>query len=352
MNVNEIELLAEKILQERTIESYSRFTAIILDEVHSLTKDEEDFLNLMERFKIPLNKLSLQTKNSKENILEHFIKNKYLNILGKLIENKNFVKKLTPALNDKPLQLYPLIYNFSYLMLPQKHKKYYKIKENIIKIESEILKSKNFKVTDFIEILLEKKNTNIFNIPSENKKLYNLHFLLKHIKNKNFNDVMQLNKKFISAGILTITSLILSGEMKPLFAIDEDLKKTFSDLNKQMPADIIKKVIGMNLKGLESVFNHDIQVNNEKLNNLINSSMLLIEMNKNNKDIMLWSDTRKLLDLLSNKKVDSILNLINERDYLIKFEETRRTLLERRMNFILEENEEMKIEVFRKKTKI
>ena len=331
--------LAEKLL-DGSIEGNSKFMLEIYENHSQLLLNENKMSCILKQHKVSINKINLAQKSNNISILDYLLKKQDVALIGMFIEKKKNKKIFIENLKE-PLVLYSLLHklNLCYSGI----KKREEVFNNIIEIESALLKEKKNKktsITDFLEVILKEKSMNLLETSFSDKKLFNLEFILNNIPNKNFKETTNIKGKSIPNDLLLITSLTMTGLLAPKRNIEANSLKIIEMLNQEISVDLIKKILSLNIVGLESVFNKEITIKPEKLINLANASICLIDLNKENHDFMKSKEVNDCLTILGHKKLLSYFyekggsNSINVEE----FDVVRRELLENRMNHILNDN--------------
>lgn len=328
--------LAKEYL-DGTKEGNSKFILEIYESFPQLLLKESGMKNILKDFKISHSKIILNYKNNDLNILDYIIKKQDISFLSSLLEKKKNIPIFIETLK-KPLVLFSLLHQIGNLKHTQKQK--INILDNTIEIEQKILKDKKHKktnISDVLKILFEGKTNNILQSSLSDNRLFNLEFILNYIPNKNFSETTTIKGKDISNDILLITSLTMTGILKPLKNIDEMDLKIINTFNSQISKDKVRKILTLNTIGLESIFDKTISIKAEKLVNLANSSLCLIELNKEDTSFMKSKEVEKCLTILGNNKIIPYYKQENPAG-AEQFDLVRRELLEQRMNAILIEN--------------
>ena len=280
-----------------------------------------------------------------------------------LIKKQLLMKKNADSFADKssnPMILYPLVLKIDKIEKNQKNQMI--LVNKILDIEKNILKRKefkNFSLTDFLKKVVSEKNTSIFKIPVKDGELLSLKFMLDNIANKNWSGSFSMKEKNIKNDLFLFTALIMSGELKVTKNISDENYEIIKNFNAQISMGLLKKIIQLNTFALGSIFDEKININANKLFNILNATICIMELNQDDKEFMKLREVDKCLTLIGNKKIFEYISqamvLSSDEDTDNEkgcFEETRRLLMEKRMNAILSDNNLLNIEEFRKRKKI
>lgn len=338
MNTNTVLDELSKEYLDGTIEGNSKFVLEIYKNHHNLILKENGMFNIAKKYKISSTQINLLYSSNNTNILDYAIKKMDVVFLNVFLAKKKNVNLFIENLK-KPFLLYSLLHKINMNLNSQNIIKKNAIFNNIIEIESSLLKNKKHNktsISDFLSILFLEKSTNILQPSLSDKKLFNLKFILDSIPNKNFNETTIIKGKSISNDLLLITSLVMTGLLMPTNKMNDEDLSIVKKFNNTLSIDLIGKILSLNTVGLESIFDKTIPIKAEKLKNLANSSLCLIELNKENKEFMKSKEVDKCLTLLGNKKIFSYYLDSEEQKEALDFDKARRDLLKDRMNVLLD----------------